>query len=58
MWSSAIDSYVGMRMMGGSNGWGKTSAMGSISATIVEVIAFERLVGLAFKRQYGRVSND
>jgi hypothetical protein len=44
-------------MMGGSNGWGKTSAMGSISATIVEVIAFERLVGLAFKRQYGRVRN-
>jgi hypothetical protein len=32
--------------------------LGSISATIVDVIAFERPVGLAFKRQYGRVSND
>jgi hypothetical protein len=36
----------------------KTSAMGSILATIVDVIAFERLVGLAFERQYGRVSKD
>jgi hypothetical protein len=37
---------------------GKTSTMGSLSATIVDVIAFERLVGLAFERQYRRVSND